>query len=143
MDAVDVYRAEIGSLQDYVSEQLNLVRMSDTDWVIATAIVDALSDDGYLSLPVEDLHQSLMGQGLEIDEDEVVAVLRQVSAALKQREVDTRADLDEPDVLAVLYNSNEAKERAQGYFDRARRTFDRNGLAILSAHTSTLEEQIF
>jgi tetratricopeptide (TPR) repeat protein len=49
----------------------------------------------------------------------------------------------QPDVLAVLYNSNVAKEQAQDYFDRARRTFDDSGLVILSAHTATLEDQIF
>ena len=49
----------------------------------------------------------------------------------------------QPDVLAVLYNSNVAKEQAQNYFDRARRTFDDSGLVILSAHTATLEDQIF
>jgi hypothetical protein len=49
----------------------------------------------------------------------------------------------QPDVLAVLYNSNVAKEQAQDYFTRARRTFDDSGLIILSAHTATLEDQIF
>jgi len=49
----------------------------------------------------------------------------------------------QPDVLAVLYNSNFAKERARSYLDRARRTFDDTGLVILSAHTATLEDQIF
>ncbi len=49
----------------------------------------------------------------------------------------------QPDVLAVLYNSNVAKEEAQRYLNRARRTFDDSGLVILSAHTATLEDQIF
>lgn len=49
----------------------------------------------------------------------------------------------QPDVLAVLYNSNVAKEQAQKYLTRARRTFDDTGLVILSAHTATLEDQIF
>ena len=49
----------------------------------------------------------------------------------------------QPDVLAVLYNSNVAKDQAQKYLTRARRTFDDTGLVILSAHTATLEDQIF
>jgi hypothetical protein len=38
----------------------------------------------------------------------------------------------QPDVLAVLYNSNVAKEQAQDYFTRARRTFDDSGPDILN-----------
>ena len=78
IESAEVFRAEITSLQDHIEEQINLVRLSDTDRVIATAIVDALTEDGYLGTTVHDLHQSLCAQGMDIDEDEVVAVLRQV-----------------------------------------------------------------
>ncbi|GHD10103.1 RNA polymerase sigma-54 factor [Halioglobus japonicus] len=63
------------SLQEHLLWQLGLSRLSDTDRVIALAIIDATDDNGRLMLSVEDIHQSLQGHELEIDEDEVVAVL--------------------------------------------------------------------
>jgi len=79
-DGVDaeVYRAAGGSLHEHLHEQLNLVRLSETDRAIAAAIVDAVGDDGYLSASLEELHQSLLAQGVEVELDEVQAVLRQV-----------------------------------------------------------------
>ena len=62
------------SLQDHLLWQLNLTRLSDTDRVIAMAIIDATDDNGRLQSSLEDIHESLAG-GLDIDLDEVVAVL--------------------------------------------------------------------
>ena len=76
---VDVHRAaQVGSLQDHLMEQLNLVRLSETDQVIAVAIVDAVDDDGYLCASLEELLESLDAQGMAVELDEVQAVLRQV-----------------------------------------------------------------
>lgn len=75
---MDVHRAQVGSLQDHLMEQLNLVRMSETDQVIANAITDAVDDDGYLSTTLEDLLDALNAQGMAVELDEVQAVLRQV-----------------------------------------------------------------
>jgi len=75
----EVQRAAAGSLHDHLVEQLNLVRLSETDRAIAFAILDAIDDDGYLGLALEDIHDSLAGDdALEIELDEVQAVLRQV-----------------------------------------------------------------
>jgi RNA polymerase sigma-54 factor len=62
------------SLQQHLLWQLNLTRLSDTDRVIALAIIDATDDNGRLMLELEDIHQSLVSE-LDIDIDEVVAVL--------------------------------------------------------------------
>jgi hypothetical protein len=48
----------------------------------------------------------------------------------------------QPDVLALLYVSNDAKERAKNYFDIAKQTFDSKGLEELSTQTKRLKDQI-
>ena len=65
------------SLQDHLLWQLNLSTISDTDKAIATTIIDAVNDDGYLSTSLEELHQSL-SETDEIELDEVEAVLYRV-----------------------------------------------------------------
>lgn len=65
------------SLRDHLQWQLNLSPCSDTDQAIATTIIDAIDDDGYLSTPLEELHQSL-AEDNEIELDEVEAVLHRV-----------------------------------------------------------------
>jgi len=62
------------SLQDQLLWQLNLTRLSDTDRIIAMAIIDATDANGRLQSSVEDIHESLTPD-LDIDLDEVVAVL--------------------------------------------------------------------
>jgi RNA polymerase sigma-54 factor len=65
------------NLQDHVLWQLNLTPMSPTDTEIAMALIDGLSDDGYLSVSLEDILESL-DESLEVEEDEVVAVLHRL-----------------------------------------------------------------
>ncbi|MCF6254930.1 MAG: RNA polymerase factor sigma-54 [Gammaproteobacteria bacterium] len=65
------------SLQDHLLWQLNLSSCSETDQAIATTIIDAVDDDGYLSTSLEELHQSL-SEGNDIELDEVEAVLHRV-----------------------------------------------------------------
>ncbi|MCR9186355.1 MAG: RNA polymerase factor sigma-54 [Halieaceae bacterium] len=62
------------SLQDQLLWQLNLTRLSDTDRIIAMAIIDATDANGRLQSSVEDIHEALTPE-LDIDLDEVVAVL--------------------------------------------------------------------
>lgn len=65
------------SLQDHLLWQLNLSPCSETDQAIATTIIDAIDEDGYLSTSLEELHQSL-SEDNEIELDEVQAVLNRV-----------------------------------------------------------------
>lgn len=65
------------SLQDHLQWQLNLSNCSDIDRVIGATIIDAIGDDGYLSVSLEEIHQSLVEQE-EIELDEVEAVLHRV-----------------------------------------------------------------
>lgn len=67
------------TLHEHLNWQLRLMPMSDTDRAIAEAIVDAVDDDGLLSLPLEDLYESLREE-LDIELDEVEAVLHAVQS---------------------------------------------------------------
>jgi RNA polymerase sigma-54 factor len=61
--------------------QLNLTPSSETDKAIATAIIDALDDDGYLSCSLEDILISLGDEHtIEVEIDEVEAVLSLVQS---------------------------------------------------------------
>jgi RNA polymerase sigma-54 factor len=61
------------SLHEHLSWQMQMTPFSDTDRAIAEFIIDAINDDGYLSMSLEDIHQALAGeQDIEIDEIEAV-----------------------------------------------------------------------
>ena len=74
----EVQRAGTETLKDHLLSQLELIRLSDEDRVIATAIIDSIDDDGYLACTLEELEQSLAPQDLEIGLAEIEAVLHQV-----------------------------------------------------------------
>ncbi len=65
------------SLREQLLWQLGLARMSDTDRVIALAIIDATDENGRLVLSLEEIHEMVSGE-LDIDLDEVVAVLHRL-----------------------------------------------------------------
>ncbi len=66
------------SLQDHLRWQLDLTPMTDVDRVIATAIIDAIDNDGILTLSLEDLHASLNSESHPLDLDEIVAVKHRI-----------------------------------------------------------------
>ena len=66
------------SLQEHLHWQLNLSRLDTTDMAIATAIVDAIGDDGYLRAALEELHETLDDADLTLEE--VEAVLHRVQS---------------------------------------------------------------
>jgi RNA polymerase sigma-54 factor len=65
---------QVQTLHDYLHWQLNLTPTSETDKAIGTAIIDALDDDGYLTISPEELLET-MGEDLELELDEIMAVL--------------------------------------------------------------------
>jgi RNA polymerase sigma-54 factor len=71
-------RAPAQTLQDFLTWQLELTNFSERDYAIATAIVDAVNDDGYLTATIEDIHQGLSAQIPDLELDEVKAVLHRV-----------------------------------------------------------------
>lgn len=76
-DELPVYQGETTqTLQDYLMWQVELTPFSDTDRAIATSIVDTVDETGYLTVPLEDILESIGDE--EIDIDEVEAVLKRI-----------------------------------------------------------------
>lgn len=67
------------SLRDHLMWQMGLTPFSDTDRAIATAIIDAIDEDGYLTMSLDDVYQGLAGD-LEVELDEVAAVLHRIQS---------------------------------------------------------------
>ncbi|GGI86345.1 RNA polymerase factor sigma-54 [Legionella impletisoli] len=63
------------SLQEHLLWQIDLTPMSDIDRAIATTLVDAIDDSGFLTLELQDIHKSLNSKELPIDIKEIEAVL--------------------------------------------------------------------
>ena len=71
-------KASSQTLQEYLLWQVELTSFSDSDYAIATAIIDSVDDDGYLAVSLDDLYQGLAAQMPELEMDEVNAVLHRV-----------------------------------------------------------------
>ena len=65
------------SLREQLLWQLHLTRLSDTDRLIALAIIDDTDANGRLIASLEEIHESL-SEDLDIELDEVVAVLHRL-----------------------------------------------------------------
>lgn len=66
------------SLQDHLIWQMQLTPFSPDDLAIAESIIDGISEDGYLTTPLEDIIASMDDPEIEIEE--VEAVLHRVQA---------------------------------------------------------------
>jgi len=72
------------SLQESLNWQLNLTSFSDLDRVIATHIIDAINDDGYLSVTTQDILTNIINDrdndrdADEVELDEIEAVLHRI-----------------------------------------------------------------
>lgn len=62
------------NLNEHLLWQLDLSPMSDLDRVIATTIIDAINDDGWLTVSIDELHASLNSDEFPIDKEEIEAV---------------------------------------------------------------------
>ncbi len=71
-------RSATETLADHLFWQMSLMRFTEIDAAIGAAIIDAVNDDGYLRLSIEELQESLAAQQLEVELDEIEAVLHQV-----------------------------------------------------------------
>lgn len=74
----ELFRGKTQTLQDHLRWQLELSHVSERDYAIAVAIIDAINDDGYLATDLSDIHQGLLEQLEDVDFDEVQAVLHMV-----------------------------------------------------------------
>ena len=64
------------NLQDHLIWQANLTPFSDTDRAIATAIIDAIEESGYLMQSTDEILQAMSNPDVELDE--VEAVLKRI-----------------------------------------------------------------
>ena len=62
------------TIKSHLTEQLNLLNLSDADEYIAISIIDGLDEDGMLRIPIQDICEAAPVEW-EIDEEEVEAVL--------------------------------------------------------------------
>jgi RNA polymerase sigma-54 factor len=69
--------SSVESLQDHLDWQLNLTRFSDLDRVIAMSIIDALDENGRLTLSLEEIWESFDSE-MEVELDEALAVLHRL-----------------------------------------------------------------
>ena len=69
------YTSVAETLRDHILWQLNLTPMSETDSAVAMAIVDALNSDGYLTVTLEEIKETVEAnseQSFELSEIETV-----------------------------------------------------------------------
>ena len=66
------------NLQDHLRWQLELTPLSDIDRVIATTIIDATNDDGFLSTSIEEIYASLNSDENPLDIEEIEAVRHRI-----------------------------------------------------------------
>lgn len=67
------------SLQEHLTWQTEMTPFSDTDRIIAEAIIDSIDDSGYFTQSCEELLQSFTPED-EIDLDEIEAVLHRIQS---------------------------------------------------------------
>ncbi|KMW74090.1 RNA polymerase factor sigma-54 [Photorhabdus luminescens subsp. luminescens] len=76
-DELPLYQGEtVQTLQDYLMWQAELTPFTETEAAIATSIIDAVDDTGYLTVPLEDILASIGDDQLTLAE--VEAVLKRV-----------------------------------------------------------------
>ena len=73
----EIQDSPVESLRDHLMWQMDLTPFSATDRDIASAIIDSINDDGYLTTSLEEIQQG-MEADKEVEVDEVAAVLRRI-----------------------------------------------------------------
>ena len=75
----ETQRTVTENLSDHLRWQLGLTNFSDVDAFIAEHLIDAIGDDGRVTLELEDICELINREDdVEIEIDEVEAVLRQI-----------------------------------------------------------------
>lgn len=74
----EYYGGTTESLRDHLIWQLNLTPFSDLDRSIATALIDGIDDDGYLTVALDDILESFYNEADPLEMDEVEAVLHRI-----------------------------------------------------------------
>jgi len=78
MPDIDARNSLPTTLRDHLSWQMHMTPFSETDKPVAQALIDAINDEGYLSCSIEDVQQALTKGGVNVEIDEIEAVLHQI-----------------------------------------------------------------
>ena len=112
------------TLHEHLQWQLNLTPTSDTDKVIAMAIIDSLDDDGYLTESLEDILAAIDDNDLEEEEvgvEEVEAVLSMIQAmdpvGVGSRDIKECLTLQLNQCDVNVHRLDEAKKLVNNYLD--------------------------
>jgi len=74
-----IYQGESStSLQDHLIWQMQLTPFSDTDLMIASALIDSIDESGYLTASCESILESLTTEVEDLELDEVLVVLKRI-----------------------------------------------------------------
>ena len=69
------------SLTERLKDQLSFINLSETEAIIAEQIIGSIDEDGYLRRPPESIIDDILfNQGIELEEDDVESVLKQVQS---------------------------------------------------------------
>ena len=108
------------TLQEHLRWQMQLTPFSDTDLLIAESIIDAIDDDGFLRVEIEELHQ-ILPESLEVELDEVEAVLHRIQnfdpPGVGARGVQESLILQLKQILGESEENNIAFKLVSEYFD--------------------------
>lgn len=77
-DFFETHNAGSESLYEHLIWQMEMSPFSPTDRLIAMTLIDSITDDGYLNVPLEELLEGLQGENPDIELDEVEAVLHRI-----------------------------------------------------------------
>jgi len=76
-DITEAVTVSSESLQDHLTWQVEMTNLSETDRLIADTVIDAIDEDGYLTIGTEDIRRSL-GSGVAVEPDEIEAVIHRI-----------------------------------------------------------------
>ena len=77
-DFFETHNAGSESLYEHLIWQMEMSPFSPTDRLIAMTLIDSITDDGYLNVPLEELLEGLQSENPDIELDEVEAVLHRI-----------------------------------------------------------------
>ena len=117
------------SLRDHLLEQLHLSTLNATDLQIGTAIIEAVREDGYLGDSLDEIIVGLARDGIEVSDDEAVAVLH----LIQQFDPPGIAARDPRESMALQLRH---KPPDTPGLDTARRIIDEH-IELLAAHDFT------
>ena len=122
--ATDIYANESGageSLQQHLSDQINLIHLSETDRALAYMLIDEIDADGYLCDSIEVIYQELLESLPELELDELISVLHLIQqldpVGSGSRNLSECLDLQLQQLDEDLPQRDVARELVQHYID--------------------------